>query len=504
MKRKAALLSSALMVCIMMFAFGGCNMSDYDEYGDKNANRAVPSDSLTLEISKDSSGKTIYGIGTELDPHFLYANVGRNGMDNEGNDWICKEEDWDNIIVPRIKEMKLSRLRVMLLPSWYAPAETNYVSKNYTWDSQEMQSLYKVLDLAQECGMDVNITLWGADANWIKDGSGWVDIYKDRTVFCILFADAIKYLTETKEYDCLNEITPFNEPNSLFYALGLVKGKKEYVDMCIELDSVFKEYGIRDKVKFNLSDDARDAGWLANTLENLEGICDIVNSHTYDFDATMSNNDIQSTSSYNLKEYSEVFNEYGLPHIFGEFGTNNIGENSHTCANRWTAERGLQIARIALNMLYSGSSGFSYWVLFSQYYSKTDTQIMEMGLWGFADEAYACRPVYYSYSLFSRFTLKESDIFVIPMTDDNIIAIALRHENDWTYLVVNDSTEAKKISFLNNTKFPDTMDKYLYNQNDVPENNNLIESSGKINADGRVLTDTLLPMSFTVYTTLEG
>ena len=64
----------------------------------------------------------------------------------------AKAEDWDRIVVKRVKEMGLQSLRVMVMPQWYEPKNDNPdASKidwhNFTFNSVEMQSLYKVLDI---------------------------------------------------------------------------------------------------------------------------------------------------------------------------------------------------------------------------------------------------------------------------------------------------------------------------------------------------------------------
>ena len=125
---------------------------------------------------------------------------------------------------------------------------------------------------------------------------------------------------------------------------------------------------------------------------------------------------------------------------------------------------------------------------------------MNMGLWAFADEGYVCRPVYYAYSLFTRFGQNGSDIFTIESSDPNIAAFALRSpEGKWSYFVVNDSERDISVSFLNEAKFPSALNKYVYDENNVPTDNKVIPSSGRMTPDGRVLTDTISGRSFAVY-----
>ncbi|MBE6925822.1 MAG: hypothetical protein E7461_03155 [Ruminococcaceae bacterium] len=482
------------------------------------ANKTPPADAdVVLTIDKEDGNEVVFGVGTELDPHFFSQNVGLSGISN-GTQWTCKEEDWA-LFEERMEAMNLKRIRVMLLPSWFIINETNTEAGIYDWDTDCMKSLYRVLDSAMKFDMKVNITMWGVDNGTPgfmrqKDNSVWVTPpsveYEELFVSC--FADCIKYLREEKDYTCIREVTLFNEPNAIYFGN---KANEEYCNLCTKMHGAFQEKGIRDDVLFNLSDDARDPVWMAKTLMNLDGIIDVANSHTYSLGDTynqetqesmrdMSNQEIcYDLPSYNLNEWKQWADEYpGVPHIWGEFGTCN-GAGSHQTFDKYTPERGLEIARIGLNMFNMGSQGMSYWVLFSQYYGRSDFNtgnIMDMGLWGFADEGYNCRPVYYSYSMFTRF-IEESDvIFPIKSSDDNIVAVAFRQGDKWSYCVVNNGDDAKKVSFVNMDSYPGALSRYVYDEADVPTDNQVIGDSGTVEADGRVITDTVAPRSFVIYT----
>ena len=511
MKKIAAVLSA-----ILIFTLTCCKQDVDMTYGDPNANRIIPSDTqATLSIERDENNKNIsvFGLGTEVDPHFFYGNVGRSGVSDVGA-WECKESDWQ-LFESRMSEMNLKRIRMMLLPSWFCPSESNYLTGNYNYTSAQMKSVCKLMDTAESLGIKVNVTMWGVDSSWLRttEQSDWVTYPKSgkEEVFVGMFADCIKYLIEEKNYDCIKEVTLYNEPNSLYYGNSAVD---DYVDICKKMNDAFIQKGIRDKVLFDLSDDARSPAWMAQTLYKLDGITDVVNSHVYTFGDTydekedkyilkMSNRDIcYNLPNYNLDIYKQLREGYeNIPHIFGEFGTCN-GTGSHTATDVFRPERGLDIAKIALNMFNMGSAGMSYWVLFSQYYSEAASeQIMNMGLWGFADENYNCRPMYYAYSMLTRFIGEGNKIYPIVSGDGNIVAAAFRNGDNWSYCVVNDGDTAKKISFLNNTAFKTEFDKYVYDIIAVPTDNKVIASSGKLNADGRVLTDNVPAGCFIVYKT---
>lgn len=499
-----------IVILSLLFVFQAAGCSDHSE----DATGNIPEDAdVVLEIEKDSSGKTVYAVGAELDPHFFSQNVGLSGVNN-GTAWECKESDW-NLVESRIADMNLKRIRCMLLPSWYVISAENVRQGVYNWDSKEMNSFYKTLDTAKKFGMTVNVTFWGCNVGFMRDESSqWVTPPNAKSEQeCVdSFADCIKYLIESKGYDCIKEVTLFNEPNSI-YGGTVASACKRYCDLCEKLDEAFRKKGIRDKVLFNLSDDARDCAWLAITLQNLEGIIDIANSHTYSFGdacnekgeviARMSNKDIcYDLPNYNLNAYKEFVSEYDVPHMWGEFGTLN-GLDSHSTMDKYTARRGLDVARIALNMFNMGSVGVSYWGLFCQYYASSDFasgKIMDMGLWGFADEGYKCRPVYYSYSMMTRFIEQGDSIYPLYSEDDNIVAVAFGKNDKWSYCVVNNAEESKKIAFVNRAGKPTELKRYVYEESNVPEDNEVISSNGIVNADERVLADEVPSFSFVIYT----
>ena len=485
------------------------------------ANTTVPQGTeVTLSIEKGENNKTVYGIGTELDPHFFSQNVGLTGRTADGEAWECKAEDWA-IVEQRVKDMGLKRIRMMLLPSWFIINEDNTEEGIYKWDTAEMQSVYRVLDMAKENGITVNVTMWGIDTGTagfmrIPNDPQWVTYpdSKHEQLFVDCFADSIKYLIEEKKYDNIKEVTLFNEPNAVYGFPAYTKGNEEYCDLCIKMHDAFEVKGVRDDVLFVLSDDARDYTWMARTLMNLQGVIDIASSHTYDFgdsyneetgesNRDMSNKDIcYNNANYNLESWRMWLADYDIPHIWGEFGTKN-GVDSHTTLDKYSASRGLDIPRISLNFFNMGSVGMSYWVLFSQFYNRAEFnqgKIMDMGLWGFADEGYACRPVYYSYSMITRFIEAGDVIFPIESDDDNVVAVAFRQGDKWSYAIVNNSDVDKKVAFVNYDVYPASLNRYVYDEANVPTDNQVIATDKTVSADGRVISDTVKARSFVIYT----
>lgn len=486
-----------MAACMLIPVIAGCG-------GELNV--TVPEDTqVTLTIEKEKDNRTVFGIGGETDPHFFTYGVGTSGVNKYGA-WECKEEDWE-IIEGYMADMNVKRVRMMLLPTWYLGTEEETDAGVYHYDTEEMQSLYRYLDTAMKLGIKVNITLWGCLGYMREPGSHWIGIPLEeyRLPFVTSFADCMKYLLEDKGYDCIKEVTLYNEPNTLYYG---ARACDDYCDLCIMMHEVFQEKGIRDKVLFNLSDDAREHTWLAQTLNNLEGIIDICNSHVYVYGDTynaetgesnrdMSNEDIcYNLRSYNMNNFLQHAIEAGVPHMWGEFGTVNGNDYS-------SASRGLDIVRICMNAFNMGSVGMSYWTLFSLPYNAAEAanySWAQWGFWGFADEGYRCRPSYYAYSLMTRFIEEGDKIFPLTSDDGNIVGVAFKNGKEWSYFVVNNGDEDKKVSFVNLDGAPETLNRYVYDEKNVPTDNKVIATDGECVADGRVLSDTVKARSIVVYT----
>ena len=148
---------------LALLALAGCSASSAEPKGDERLPESTRTPgyerntSLEVNVGR-STGVTLVGLGVELDPHFLSQNVTRH----DG----AKASDWDEIVVPRIRKMDIQRFRVMLLPHWWEPLNDNgdpavAALDRFTFESAEMQSLYKVLDVAQEMNADVTLVLWG-------------------------------------------------------------------------------------------------------------------------------------------------------------------------------------------------------------------------------------------------------------------------------------------------------------------------------------------------------
>ena len=484
--------------------------------------KVVP-DGYTCVTVGEQAGVNVYGVGVELDPHFFAQNVQRG---------VFQEEDWE-IVERRVKEMGIDRFRVMLKPSWLEPVNDDEDSNSINWEaltpeSAEMQSLYKVLDLAQENGISVNLTLWGTENNLVlvdtrkmadiraqgghflakgNNSNSWImgTLYPEE--FAENFSAYVQLLRQ-KGYTCITEITPINEPN-ISYQINNEISFDAYKSLCLALDARFTSDGIRESVLFNLSDNT-DMGvaWLEGTMSELDEITDIYNSHTYIFGYETPNSEILAWE----EENKNITRNTGKQHVIGEFGSNqNTGATRQSDIDLF--ERGVLLAREMLNFYNAGAAGTSYWILFDQYYAYNASypEMMMLGLWkgsremyytdteyyASVKEDYEVRPQYYAFSLMSKYVPKGATVYPINLNDEFAVGTAFRGEDGkWVYVFANGNSEGEALKLaLQNGENSGEYEMYVYRRDALPEADTLIGFEETKAIENLVLTLELEPQT---------
>ncbi len=426
------------------------------------------------------TGTVLEGLGVEFDPHFLSQNVTRD----DG----ATVQDWTDIVVRRIQGMQVQRFRVMLLPQWWEPEKGVY-----TFDSPEMKSVRAVLDLAMQTGAEVTLVLWGCPLGWFladPAANNWVTAPSDDEAFAATFSAVTARLIE-EGYTCIKEVTPFNEPD------GNVCGHEQYRRIVRAMDRCFRADGIRDFVRFNLSDNTDGRRFfLEATADSLSAYADIYNSHTYIFGYETPNRRVRRWERKNLAAVAAS----GKKHYIGEFGSNLcVGAARQTDINRY--ERGVLIARNCLNFLNEGAAGASYWSLLDQYYNRNASygEMQQLGLWRYkksvyqGEDAEGCeydyqvRPQYYVWSLLTRFIRRGDTVRPLDLRNRFAAGSAFRSaEGRWTYVFANGSADDLVFDLDNPGGNASPLAVYRYEEGALPEGDALLAPTGTLRfQDGR-------------------
>ena len=480
----------------------------------------------TPSVSVSPAGG-LFGMGVEMDPFFHTYSFYPLGRDAG-----ISLSDWDNVYVPRIRDMQIQRFRVMVQPHWYEPSEGNY-----TFDSKEMNGLYKVLDVAQETGADVTLVLWGCPISatllnndytagsafrhyLADDGSNWVTATGNPQKFAVSIANLLKHLIDVKGYTCVREFTPYNEPDGNVVIktdagvpIDFDSDYPGYRNTVNALKARFDDYGLSSKVGLNLSDNTDDStrgnkflNYCATDFGGSNGIAKMFNTHCYIMGYETPNSAIKTW------EESNVSRSNGKPHFIGEVGSNQVvGASRQRDINEY--RRGVHLARVVANLLNGGAAGASYWILFDERYTATDqfNQYQRLGLWTYIDSDafygqytsggqtyddrtgkpsgnFACRPQFYAFSLMTRFIRKGSYVYPLDLQDDFIAGTAiLGPDGKWTYLFANYSGTDKSYNLSNgNSGGMNNCEIFKYNQGH-PGNGQQIQAEAVLKADGNAL-----------------
>ena len=447
---------------------------------------------LSLSVGSPTN-TTLQGIGFELDPHFLTACLAKN----DG----AKAEDWDNVIVPRVRKMRPHNLRVWVLSQWFEPTNDNNDPNVTNWDAlnfntPEMQALYKELDLAEEIGAEVTLVFWGATVNtWMAGGQSgnWLFVptnYDEWAENCAILA---KHLIDTKHYTCVKMITPINEPN--FYpGHWQYMSADGYSSICHKIAAQLTRMGIRHKIELNLSDNIdNDVHFLSEACTRTNDVAGMFNSHCYIFGYEHSNATIGAWERNNVQLAQAV----GKKHFIGEFGSNRTFKAARQTDIDFY-KRGILINRLVLNFLNNGACGCSYWQMFDSWYSAYDSyaSMQQIGMWRYIKDVYRSepyfnklkydyqpRPQYYAYSLLTCHVRPGAAIHPISTNQGNLTATAFKNtDGKWVYVFANPDNTTYTISLNNSFRSTSgTFDAYRYLATELPYDDSLLEPIGHVN-----------------------
>lgn len=102
-------------------------------------------------------------------------------------------------------------------------------------------------------------------------------------------------------------------------------------------------------------------------------------------------------------------------------------------------------------------------------------------------EDYEVRDQYYAYALLSKYVKRGAEVYPIECGDEFVAGTAFKNSNGkWVYVFANGSENNKKFAIYNPENFA-TFDKYVYEKNGLPSNDELLKSKGEFAVRNQVL-----------------
>jgi len=330
---------------------------------------------VVLTVLDETPCKEIIGFGAEDDGWAYNPENAEYGV-NEA-DHALREA--------RIRWMDPDWVRMFFwYKDWYPSADTG--TPGYTFDSPNMLSHYRTLDLYQEIGAAVTVV--GVEWGFQQDPPDW---HK----FARAIGDLMEHLVVTKGYTCIKYWTLTNEPNisARFSDFAL------YASLHHMVGEEFKRRGL--DIRIMGSDDTSGLPFFAQCVRDDAYFerADLFASHCYTRapDPRMFGlfvRDRIDLLAARTPRKPFVVAEYGFHDVRTRAGNVNPVMEDYDYA-LWLTEFNIQA-------LTEGASGLSVWCLHEVDYPGHNR--MNYGLWNAKDRDWAVRPVYHAASMFLRRT----------------------------------------------------------------------------------------------------
>lgn len=329
---------------------------------------------VTVRVTDQTACASLIGFGAEDDGWFYNAENRAKGVTEED----CRLHD------ARIAWMEPDWVRMFF---WYPDWNPSGDWETLDFETDNMRSHYRALDLYQRLGAHVNVVgvEWG-----VKDPFG------DPAKLAHAIGALMEHLIRDRGYTCVRSWTLTNEPNGHFIHSGYDFAR--FRDIHLAVRAEFQRRGL--DVSVVGSDDTGGFAFFSRCVNDPDyfAAADYFVSHRY----------LQHSS----RRMMSVFLDERLallrgktpekPFVVGEFGFQD--KRSGTLENPLMEEYdyALWTASFVIEGLNKGVAGFSVWCLCEMYYPGGG--FMNYGLWNFKDDGFRTRPVYHAWAPFSRLT----------------------------------------------------------------------------------------------------
>lgn len=331
---------------------------------------------VTLTVTDDVVCEEFLGFGFEDDGWFYNDENAAHGVTEE--DYALKER--------RVEWMDPDRVRMFFWIKDYCPSG-NW--ETFDFDSVNMRSHYRTLDLYQRIGADVNVTgvEWGFDRP-----------YDDVPRAAKGIATLVEHLVRDRGYTCVKSWTLTNEPNGSWVPRG------DTFEHFAELTRLVRKEFSRRKLDVQVvgSDDTSGLAWFTRCVEDDDYFhaADYFASHLYQpFPDRV-------LSPFFFKDRLELLakRQPRKPFTVEEFGFQDQRSDALNNPIMMTYPYAVWAAAFCIEGLNLGVAGFSIWASHEVYYPGNG--FMEYALWEFKDDGWKVRPVYHAWANFCRLTDK--------------------------------------------------------------------------------------------------
>lgn len=332
-----------------------------------------PSGPVTLTVTNELVCPSLKGLGAEDDGWFYNETNLSKGVTRE--DQALREN--------RIRWMEPDWVRMFF---WYQDWNPSGDWETFDFDSDNMRSHYRTLDLYQEIGAYVTVVgvEWGM--------SEFDTLEKTATAIGTL----LEHLVLVKGYSCVQEWTLTNEPNGSWVRRG--NTFEEYVRLHELVQAEFRKRGL--DIRILGSDDTSGLNWFEDCVRSDRYLrcADFFASHLY------TRHESRTLARFFFDDRLDLLREHApeYPLVIAEFGFQDHRSGTLENPLMESYPYALWTTAFVIEGLNRGIAGFSIWCLHEMYYPGGG--FMNYGLWNFKKQNWGVRPVYTAWANLTRHT----------------------------------------------------------------------------------------------------
>ena len=365
----------AIRFCLILHGHGEAYFDNAHLARIGNINPTPLTGPVTLTVTDEVVCPSLLGFGAEDDGWFYApANTDRG----------VTEEDV-KLREARIEWMDPDWTRMFF---WHKDWNPSGDWETFTFDSPNMQSHYRTLDLYQRLGAVVNAT----GVEW-----GVQDPYGQPEKVAKAIGALFEHLIRTKGYTCVQEWTLSNEPNGAF-----ASGMGYSFDRFVELHTLVKQEFARRGLAIRIvgSDDTAGFPWFTRCVKNdtYFQTADFFASHRY----LQYPDRVLAPFFFDCRLNLLAERQPRKPFVVAEFGFQDARSGTLENPIMESYPYAVWTAAFIIEGLNRGVAGFSIWCMHEVYYPGGG--FMNYGLWDFKDNAWKPRPVYHAIAAFTRLT----------------------------------------------------------------------------------------------------
>lgn len=426
--------------------------------------------------------------------------------DSNKAEWgfLMTGEKWDELY-KRLDYVNPHIIRVMDVSTWrYYKGLDKQGNPIIDFNTQEVQSLCKLLDYCQNKNIKVLFGEWGAPGLWNLDESIPEIERADDPRWVNMITKYLQYLIVEKGYTCIKYYNLVNEPNG--YWASTDGDWQQWQKGYRMLGDALKASGLNNYVSLSGPDAVtqwdhprhpkKAHDWVYSTVSELDSITGLYDFHIY------ADQDLIRTGDFisYLEPFTSKINKTNKPLVLGELGMKYSGALKDENRKRGEEDPfagpddssmfvydyfyGVDMADAAIQSMLAEVGGAIAWDLDDAMHTVGDlgekNQLKKWGMWNILAEEFGNleadkqpRPWAYTWTLLCNLFPPNSEVYKpeFSKANDSIRAVATKTKDVFSVALVNQSNTSQTINI--NTEIlqgKSSMFLYEYSEGNRPVN----------------------------------